>query len=97
MAQSAWAAAAEAFYLVLTDKPGDESWPITGASFILVYKKQASAAMAKEVLSFFDWCYRKGGDTAEKLDYVPMPEKVVSLVEKAWAEQIKAEGKPVWP
>jgi phosphate transport system substrate-binding protein len=48
-------------------------------------------------LSFFDWCYRKGGDTAEKLDYVPMPEKVVSLVEKAWTEQIKAAGKPVWP
>jgi phosphate transport system substrate-binding protein len=95
-ANADWAKA-EGFYLVLTDQPGDESWPITGASFILVYKEQASAATAKEVLSFFDWCYRKGGSTAEKLDYVPMPEKVVSLVEKVWAEQIKAEGKPVWP
>jgi phosphate transport system substrate-binding protein len=88
---------AEGFYLVLTDQPGAESWPITGASFILVYKEQANAETAKEVLKFFDWCYRKGGKTAEKLDYVPMPEKVVSLVEKTWKEQIKAAGKPVWP
>jgi len=88
---------AEGFYLVLTDQPGAESWPITGASFILVYKEQANAETAKEVLKFFDWCYRKGGKTAEKLDYVPMPEKVVALVEKVWKEQIKAAGKPVWP
>jgi len=95
-ANADWAKA-EGFYLVLTDQPGDESWPITGASFILVHKEQANAATAKEVLRFFDWCYRKGGGTAEKLDYVPMPEKVVSLVEKAWTEQIKADGKPIWP
>ena len=88
---------AEGFYLVLTDQPGAESWPITGASFILVYKEQASAETAKEVLKFFEWCYRNGDKTAEKLDYVPMPEKVVSLVEKTWKEQIKAGGKPVWP
>ncbi len=88
---------AEGFYLVLTDQPGAESWPITGASFILVYKEQANAETAKEVLKFFDWCYRKGGKTAEKLDYVPMPEKVIALVEKTWKEQIKAAGKPVWP
>ena len=88
---------AEGFYLVLTDQPGAESWPITGASFILVYKEQANAETAKEVLKFFDWCYRKGGKTAEKLDYVPMPEKVVALVEKVWKEQVKTAGKPVWP
>ena len=88
---------AEGFYLVLTDQPGAESWPITGASFILVYKEQANAKTAKEVLKFFDWCYRKGGKTAEKLDYVPMPGKVIALVEKTWKEQIKAAGKPVWP
>jgi phosphate transport system substrate-binding protein len=95
-ANADWANA-EGFYLVLTNQPGDESWPITGASFILVYKEQASAATAKEVLSFFDWCYRHGNSTAEKLDYVPMPEKVVKMVEKVWTEQIKAAGKPVWP
>jgi len=88
---------ADGFYLVLTNQPGAESWPITGASFILVYKEQANAETIKEVLKFFDWCYRNGGKTAEKLDYVPMPEKVIRLVEKTWTEQIKAEGKPVWP
>jgi phosphate transport system substrate-binding protein len=88
---------AEGFYLVLTDQPGAESWPITGASFILVYKEQANADTAREVLKFFDWCYRNGSKTAEKLDYVPMPGKVISLVEKTWKEQIKAAGKPVWP
>jgi len=88
---------AEGFYLVLTDQPGAESWPITGASFILVHKEQANVETAREVLKFFDWCYRNGGKTAAKLDYVPMPEKVVALVEKAWKEQIKAGGKPVWP
>jgi len=95
-ANADWAKA-EGFYLVLTDQPGAESWPITGASFILVHKDQADATTAKEVLKFFDWCYRNGAKTAEKLDYVPIPEKVVALVEKAWAEQIKAAGKPVWP
>ncbi|TNF51397.1 MAG: phosphate ABC transporter substrate-binding protein PstS, partial [Deltaproteobacteria bacterium] len=95
-ANADWANA-EGFYLVLTDQPGAESWPITGASFILVYKEQLKAATAKEVLTFFDWCYRNGASTAEKLDYVPMPEAVVSLVEKTWSEQIKSAGKPIWP
>lgn len=94
-ANADWANA-EGFYLVLTDQPGADSWPITGASFILVYREQAQADTAKEVLKFFAWCYRNGAPTAEKLDYVPMPESVVRLVEKAWAEQIKANGQPVW-
>jgi phosphate transport system substrate-binding protein len=95
-ANADWANA-EGFYLVLTDQPGAESWPITGASFILVYKEQVKAATAKEVLSFFAWSYRNGAATAEKLDYVPMPEAVVKLVETAWSEQIRSAGKPVWP
>jgi len=95
-ANADWAKA-DGFYLVLTDQPGDASWPITGASFILIHKEQANAATAKEVLRFFAWCFRNGGKTAEKLDYVPMPDKVVSLVEKTWAEKIKSAGKPVWP
>ena len=95
-ANADWANA-DGFYLVLTDQPGADSWPITGASFILVYKNQENAATAKEVLKFFDWCYRNGAATAAKLDYVPMPDKVVALVEKAWTEQLKADGKPVWP
>ncbi len=87
---------ARGYYMVLTDQPGEESWPITGASFIIMYKEQKDAEHAKQVLSFFDWCYKHGSDLAVKLDYVPMPEKVVELVEATWANEIKAGGKPVW-
>lgn len=85
------------FYVVLTDQPGDGSWPITGASFILIYREQTKPALAKEVLSFFDWCYKHGAELAAKLDYVPMPESVFKLVEKTWKTEISAGGKPVWP
>ncbi len=89
---------AEGFYMVLTDQPGKDSWPITGASFILVYKVQDKPEVGKAVLSFFDWCYKNGQDMAAELHYVPMPESVVNLVEKAWADQIKDKnGHPIWP
>ncbi len=86
------------FYVVLTDQPGKDSWPITGASFILLQKVQDKPDVAKAVLSFFDWCYKNGQELAKKLDYVPLPERVVNLVEEAWKTQIKDKnGKPVWP
>lgn len=88
---------APGFYMVLTDQPGKASWPITGATFILVYKTQDKPAVGKEVLKFFDWSYHHGGAMAEKLDYVPMPDKVVKLVEATWAKEIKgADGKAIW-
>ena len=87
---------APGFYMVLTDQPGAQSWPITGASFILVYKEQADAAQIKTILDFFKWCYDHGQDIAIKLHYVPMPEAVVNLVEKQWKTKIQADGKPVW-
>jgi phosphate transport system substrate-binding protein len=87
---------APGFYLVLTDQPGAESWPITGATFILFHKEQADAAKAKAVLSFFAWCYANGQQQAEALDYVPMPKKVIDLVEATWHSSITAGGKPVW-
>jgi len=87
---------APGYYMVLTDQPGKDSWPITGASFILMHKSQADTARAKAVLSFFDWSYNNGQDMAVKLDYVPIPKNVVELVEKTWAGEIKAGGKPVW-
>lgn len=83
--------------MVLTDQPGLESWPITGASFILIYREQTNAEQAKTLLSFFDWCYRKGGRAAEKLHYVPLPLNVVELVENTWKTEVKAGGRPVWP
>lgn len=87
---------APGFYVVLTDQPGEKSWPITGASYILVHKEQKDAGKAKEMLSFFDWSYQHGAKTAEELDYVPMPENVADLVEAMWVNDIKADGKPVW-
>ena len=79
---------AEGYYMVLTDQPGATSWPITGASFILMYKNQAKPAQAKEVLKFFAWCYKNGSKAALSLDYVPMPSKVVNMVEKTWHNEI---------
>lgn len=83
--------------VILTNEPGKASWPITGASFILMHKSQASAARAKEVLKFFDWAYKNGGAMASELDYVAMPAPVVNLVQEAWKANLKdASGKAVW-
>jgi phosphate transport system substrate-binding protein len=87
---------APGFAMVLTDQPGKESWPITGASFILVYKTQSDAKKAEAMLKFFDWCYRHGQETAKQLHYVPMPEPVVDLVENAWRGDLIAGGQKVW-
>ena len=95
-ANADWAKA-PGFNLMLTDQPGEKSWPITGATFILVYKKQENPETAREVLKFFDWAYRHGDKLAEALDYVPMPASVVKLVQEAWKKEIKdGSGKPVW-
>jgi phosphate transport system substrate-binding protein len=88
---------APGYYMVLTDQPGAKSWPITGASFILVYKTQAKPEVAQAVLKFFDWSYHHGQKMAEQLDYVPMPAKVVDMVEKTWAKELHgSDMKPVW-
>ena len=88
---------APGFYMVLTDQPGANSWPITGATFILVYKQQQKPEVTHTVLKFFDWCYQHGDEMAQQLDYVPMPDSVVKLVEKKWREEIKSpNGEPVW-
>lgn len=83
--------------VVLTNQPGKASWPITGASFILLHKTAASAERTAEVLKFFDWAYKNGGASAAELDYVAMPAPVVKLVTDAWKANIKdASGKAVW-
>jgi phosphate transport system substrate-binding protein len=88
---------AEAFHLLLTNQPGAASWPITGATFILVYKLQDKPEVAATVLKFFDWAYHSGSKMAESLDYIPMPDNVVELVEKTWESSVKgADGKPVF-
>ena len=94
-ANADWAKA-PGFYLLLTDQPGKDSWPITGATFILMHKQQQKPEKAKAALDFFDWAYRNGDKLAEQLDYVPMPEKVVGAVEASWAQIVGPDGKPVW-
>jgi phosphate transport system substrate-binding protein len=85
------------FGVVLTDQAGKGSWPITGASFILMHKAQADAAKGKEVLKFFDWAFKNGGAAAADLDYVPLPASVVKLVQESWKANLKdASGKAVY-
>jgi phosphate transport system substrate-binding protein len=89
--------AVDGFYQVLTEQPGKDSWPITGASFILIYKTQDKPASGQEVLKFFDWALKNGQKMAEELDYVPLPDNVVKLIAESWKSQIKdASGKPLW-
>ncbi len=86
------------YYLILTDQPGDTSWPITGASFIIVYKKAEHPEKLTAVLKFFDWAFHHGADMADKLDYVAMPDNVVEMIEATWSKELRTvDGKPVWP
>lgn len=87
---------APGFFMVLVNQPGKDTWPITGASFILVQKQQDDAGRAQTMLQFFDWAFRNGAATAESLDYVAIPESVYTLIEQEW-QAITAAGEPVWP
>jgi phosphate transport system substrate-binding protein len=100
--QSFQAAAANAdwanapgFYQILTDEPGAKSWPIAGATFILMHATADDPAAAAQALKFFSWAYQNGGAAAEELDYVPLPNPVVALIKKSWADIKGADGKPL--
>jgi phosphate transport system substrate-binding protein len=83
--------------VILANQPGDQSWPMTAATWILLYKKPAGAAATGEALKFFAWSYSKGQNMAKDLDYVPMPDNVVADIEKMWGSEIKdASGKPLY-
>ncbi len=85
------------FYEILTDEPGKDSWPITGATFILMQQVQDNPENGKVALNFFDWAYRNGEKAALSLDYIPMPASVVKLVETEWKHSLKdASGKSVY-
>jgi phosphate transport system substrate-binding protein len=87
---------AKSFYQILTEQPGKDTWPISGATFILMYKAQEKAANASNALKFFDWAYASGDKMAAELEYVPLPDAVKALVRKQWADQIKdGAGKAV--
>jgi phosphate transport system substrate-binding protein len=83
--------------MVLTDQPGKKTWPIVGATFILVHKDMEDAETAAAMLRFFDWCYAHGAEMAIEKDYVPIPENVVEMIQTSWEEQLTAGGEPVWP
>lgn len=85
----------KSFYQILTNQPGKDAWPISGATFILMHTKQDKPANATEALKFFSWAYKNGEKAAADLDYVPMPKPVIAAIEKAWGEIKDASGKPV--
>jgi phosphate transport system substrate-binding protein len=85
----------KSFYQILTNQPGDAAWPITGATFILMHKKQEKPAVAGSVLKFFSWAYKQGDQTSSSLDYVPMPDSVKTAIHKSWEQITDASGKPV--
>jgi len=80
---------APGYYLILTDQPGAASWPITGASFILVYSTPPDAAATGEALKFFDWAYKNGAPMASELDYVPLPKALIEQIRATWKAEIK--------
>jgi len=83
--------------VILTNQPGKNSWPATGASFIIMHKTQPEALTGRAVLKFFDWAYKNGAAMATELDYVPMPPATVKLVHEAWKAQLKdPNGKAIW-
>ncbi|MDP8985962.1 MAG: phosphate ABC transporter substrate-binding protein PstS [Pseudomonadota bacterium] len=87
---------AEGYYLILTDQEGANSWPITGASFILLYKHPQDPAAVAEALKFFGWALRDGSSMAGELDYVPLPAPLVAQVKATWKEITAPDGHPVW-
>ena len=81
---------APGYYLILTDQPGDKSWPIVASTFILMHKEATDKAASQEALKFFKFAFDKGAKSAEELDYIPMPDSVIKLIEKTWNSEIKS-------
>jgi phosphate transport system substrate-binding protein len=86
-ANADWASAKD-FYLVITNAPGEKSWPITATNFILMYKQPKNAAGAKSAKEFFSWIYANGDAQAKSLDYVPLPDSLVKQIEAYWAKNM---------
>lgn len=82
------------FYLILTQQPGHDAWPITGSTFVLVYKQPTDPAATKEALKFFKWALENGQDIAAGLDYVALPDSAVKAIEATWNEKIEAAARP---
>ena len=87
-ASADWASAKD-FYLVMTNAPGDESWPITASVFVIMYKQPKNAASAEATKDFFTWVFANGDEQAKKLDYVPLPPALVKQIQAYWAANFK--------
>jgi phosphate transport system substrate-binding protein len=85
----------KSFYQVLTNQPGKGAWPITGATFIMMHRKQDKPEQAREALRFFDWSFANGDRMAESLDYVALPAPLKDLARQQWSAVTDAAGKPV--
>ena len=85
----------KSFYQLITDQPGKGTWPISTATFILMHTVQDKPANATEAFKFFTWAFKNGDKAATDLDYVPLPDAVISTIEKSWANVKDASGKPV--
>jgi phosphate transport system substrate-binding protein len=91
-----WTSAPD-FHVIMTNAAGDTSWPVAGSTFILMQQVPQNSADTAAALKFFDWSYKNGKQMASDLDYVPMPDSVVTLIEKTWKDKIKStDGKPVY-
>jgi phosphate transport system substrate-binding protein len=94
-ANADWAHAKN-FNLVITNQPGEKSWPIAASTWVLIHKAPEDKAAVEAALKFFAWAYKDGTAQAKDLQYVAIPKPVVTLIEKSWEETIKADGKPVY-
>jgi len=77
--------------VILANQPGDASWPMTAATWILMYKEPVDKAASARALKFFSWAYKNGSKMADQLHYVAMPASVVEQIEKTWADEIKTK------
>lgn len=80
---------APGFYMVLTNQAGDQTWPITGVTYILVYKQQADTKLINGMLNYFEWCYTNGAQTAAEMDYIAIPATVVAKVKTKWLNELQ--------
>jgi len=94
-AAAAAAAWDKSFFQILTEQPGKDAWPITGATFILMHTRQDKPAAASASLKFFDWALANGDKMATELEYVPLPDAVKAIVRKSWAQIQDGTGKPI--
>ena len=86
----------KSFYQILTNEPGKDAWPVVGATFVLLHAAQDKPDQGKETLKFFDWAFKNGGQAANDLDYISLPQSVVNEIESQWKAKVKdASGKPI--